>query len=245
MSFLVDYKPQNTNDFKGYVSGLVTSAKQGFVDKGSMVKTTYPTAPGLNTTALGAPGSTTSVTGSGLDSATPSYLVGGVGGGYGGGGSSGSTWDDVMQLISDTAKANNEWSAQQAQKQMDFQERMSSTAHQREVEDLQKAGLNPVLSAGGNGASTPNGAMGDTDTSNTRLLAEIASQAVQSLGMTAAGYAGAAAAGAISKSSDSFLTKATKFYTTNKLGKKVIDTGLGIASSAAKYAMLGKLALFV
>lgn len=57
-----------------------------------------------------------------------------------------------------------------AKNQMAFQERMSSTAHQREVKDLQAAGLNPVLSAGGQGASTPTGAEGFIGDVNARMF---------------------------------------------------------------------------
>lgn len=76
---------------------------------------------------------------------------------------------DLQALLRQIASENNAWSADQAQKQMDFQrqsadramqfnhdeaelsrkwqEMMSNTAHQREIKDLKAAGLNPVLSA--------------------------------------------------------------------------------------------------
>lgn len=77
--------------------------------------------------------------------ANPAGAIGTVGAGLLGGG---------LDYLG--AQQQNASARQQADQQMAFQERMSDTAHQREVADLKAAGLNPVLSVN-SGASTPVG----------------------------------------------------------------------------------------
>lgn len=58
------------------------------------------------------------------------------------------------------ANLNRYWSAQQAQLQMQFQERMSSTGYQRATRDMLAADLNPMLAYSQGPASSPGGAAG-------------------------------------------------------------------------------------
>ena len=72
-------------------------------------------------------------------------------------------FDWLGPLISGGVSAYGQYQANKtnvdiANKQMDFQERMSSSAYQRAMEDMKKAGLNPLLAYQRGGASTPAGA---------------------------------------------------------------------------------------
>lgn len=64
----------------------------------------------------------------------------------------------IYNHIENTAAMN--FNSTEAMKNRDWQEHMSNTAYQRAVEDMRKAGLNPILAFQNGGASTPGGSAG-------------------------------------------------------------------------------------
>lgn len=107
-----------------------------------------------------------------------------TGSGGSGGSVSSNNWQSLLNqyqaMIQANVQANNEFNAQQAQLNRNWQEKMSNTAHQREVADLKAAGLNPVLSAmNGNGAATTSGATASADTSGNSALVGLLGSLVQ------------------------------------------------------------------
>lgn len=168
----------------------------------------------------------------------------------------------MVDQITGITNANNVWSAQQAaeqrkwqeeqtQKVMDYnsaeavknrdwQEMMSNTAHQREIKDLQAAGLNPVLSAtGGQGAavgsgasaaaSAPSGAKGDTDTSGASALVGMMSSLINAQVQ----LANANLSAVTNMATTDKYTEASKYAA--ELGATASKYGADVAAETARY----------
>lgn len=146
----------------------------------------------------------------------------------------GNTWN----RISGTAE-NNEFSAQEAQKARDFnsaeaakqrewEEYMSNTAVQRSVEDMKKAGINPVMAAGTQ-ASTPSGSAASAGAAYTHNSTGFGGF----LGMLASMAATVIAKGVGAK----MLSSASKAKTASGVVKNVSSTASSASAAVRKAAI--------
>lgn len=133
------------------------------------------------------------------------------------------------------AREQMKYNAEQASINRQWQENMSNTAHQREVKDLISAGLNPVLSTGGQGSATPSGATatgssGKVDESYSSALAGYLTTLINSAtAVNTAGISASAMLGSAKMSADASRANAI----TNLAGTKFSTLG---HYSSARYS---------
>jgi hypothetical protein len=83
-------------------------------------------------------------------------IIGGIGNYFG--------QKDTNKANRDINRENNAFNAAQNALNRQWQENMSNTAYQRSRADMEKAGINPILAAGGPGASSPSGSAASSST---------------------------------------------------------------------------------
>lgn len=65
--------------------------------------------------------------------------------------------DNDLQRQLAYMRESNTFNSSEAQKQRDFEERLANTSYQRAVDDMKKAGINPILLYANHSSSTPQG----------------------------------------------------------------------------------------
>jgi len=140
----------------------------------------------------------------------------------------------------DISQAANAASAAQAQAQMDFQERMRQTQYQVAIEDMKKAGLNPMLAYTQGGAGVPTGSMGSVSTAKMENALGAGVQGYQALASNSAdldlkaSQTTATTAQAIKTEADTIQTKALTL-------KAAEDTALSTQQKTNLEAQIRKL----
>jgi hypothetical protein len=140
----------------------------------------------------------------------------------------------------DIAQAANQSSAEQAQRQMDFQERMRETQYQTAVEDMKKSGLNPMLAYAQGGAGTPSGAMGQVSTAKVGNVIGSALAGYQAAAMTSADL-DMKEATTQGTNAQTIKTEADTIQTAANIGKILEDTKVSTQTQKNLEATLNKI----